>query len=355
MIIYVVVVFFLLLAGGRPRIRGLHENYLSKENTDAVRGIFILLIFLSHFVQYLDPLTQPWDVPYGRLRAALGQAVVTLFFYYSGYGVALSADKKGENYVRHMPTRRILPTLLTYDCSALLYLILQMCRGINITFGQFVQTMLAWKGVGNSTWYIFVILALYTITWLVLCKRPMSKSAAMAITTCCVTLVLAFMSMGMGQLFYDTLLCYPLGVWHYVYKEKIDTFLSKRGINYIAVAGCAAVLFAVFHKVWKVNILCYMMTMLLFAICVVLFTMKFEIKNPILIYCGKHLAGLYLLQRIPMILLQDFFDTGSESPQRYLYLVLSLALTLLLDAVFTRWIRFMGIGKNRHDELRNER
>lgn len=343
MILYVGMIFALLLAGGRPRIRGLHEGYLSKESTDAVRGVFILLIFASHFAQHVDRYTLPMDLAYWRLRIALGQAVVTCFFLYSGYGVALSADKKGQDYVRTMPARRILPTLLVYDCSMLLCAITLLGEGERFTLGYFVRSLIAWERIGNDNWYIFVITALYTITWLVLRKRPVRREAVMAITTCCVGLMLALICA--GRSWYNTLLCYPLGMWYYLYKEKIDVFLGRRSLNYFAAAACAAALYIGFHKLWEVNLLCYVITMMLFALCVVLFTMKFEIKNPVLIYCGQHLQGLFLLHRIPMIVLQKYFDTGSESPARYLYFALCVALTFLLEAVFSRWVRAMGIGK----------
>lgn len=348
MIIYVLGVILLLLAGGRPRFRGLRADYLGRESTDAVRGIFILLILASHFVGYLDPLTQPLDLAYGRVRTILGQGVVTLFLYYSGYGVALSADKKGQEYVRSMPAKRILPTLLVYDCSVMLYLIVQLWKGKRYSLVQFLQGMFGWISFGNSNWYIVAILALYTITWLVLRNRPVNKASAMAVTTATVGLMLALIIYaGKESWWYDTLLCYPLGMWHYLYKEKIDAFLGKRELNYIVTAACAAGLYLGFHKIWRWNLLCYVITMMLFAICVVLFTMKFEIRNPVLIYCGRHLQGLYLVHRIPMILLRDYFDVSSQSLERYIYFALSMALAFLLEAVFTKWMQFMGLGKSR--------
>lgn len=344
MIIYVLGVALLILAGGKPRIRGFHKGYLSKESTDAVRGVFILLILISHFVGYVGAPVQPLDLMYKRLQTALGQSVVTLFLYYSGYGVALSADRKGESYVRSMPARRILPTLLAYDCSLMLYLLLQLNWGNRYSFGYLLQSLFAWQGLGNSNWYIFVILVLYAITWLILRKRPLSKETVAAIFTCCVGLVLVLIGVGKERWWYDTLLCYPLGMLHYLYKEKIDAFLSRKG-RYFLTACCAGALFVGFHKIWRWNDLYNIITMMLFAVCVVLLTMKLEIRNPVLIYCGRHLQGLYLVHRIPMMLLQKHFDISSVSPQRYVYLAVSIALAFLLEAVFAKWLQIIGLGK----------
>ncbi len=347
MILYVAVILLLLLAGGRPRIRGLHEGYLSKETTDAVRGVFILLIFASHFIQYLPQLTTPLDAAYMRFCIAMSQGVVTCFLFYSGYGVALSADKKGEAYVRDIPRRRILSTLLTYDCAVLLYMLLQLYRGSHYSATYFLASLVAWQSVGNSNWYIFAILCCYAVTWLVLRGRPgggMDKGAALAVTTGCVAVMLFLTCAGKISCWYDTILCYPLGMWYYLYKDRIDRAM-KRDVCYYPVLLATLLAYALAHKFWESHLAVYMLTMLLFALCVVFLTMKFEPRNRFLIYCGRHLTGLYLLQRIPMIALQKYFDTGSESPERYLYFALSVALTFLLEAVFSRWVRAMGIGK----------
>lgn len=347
MILYVGMIFALLLAGGRPRIRGLHEGYLSKESTDAVRGVFILLIFASHFAQYIDPLTLPMDLAYGRIRTALGQAVVTCFLFYSGYGVALSADKKGQDYVRDIPRRRILSTLLTYDCAVLLYMVLQLCRGNHYPVTRFLAALASWQGVGNSDWYIFSILCCYAVTWLVLRWRPgggVDKGAALAVTTGCAAVMLFLICAGKDSYWYNTILCYPLGMWYYLYKDRVDRAM-RRDVCYYPVLLVTLLAYALAHKFWRCHLSVYMLTMLLFALSVVFLTMKFEPRNRFLIYCGRHLTGLYLLQRIPMIVLQKYFDIGSESPERYLYFALCVALTFPLEAAFSRWVRAMGIGK----------
>lgn len=349
MILYVAAIALLALQGMKLRLWSFNEDYLSKEGTDAIRGIFILLIFASHFAQYV-PRPILWvDVAYARLRAALGQAVVTCFLFYSGYGVALSVDKKGMGYVRAMPRRRILSTLLTYDCAVLLYLIQQMCAGKYYSVPRVLAALMAWNGVGNSDWYIFAILCCYTVTWLVLRWRPgsgMNKGAALGITTGCLWVVLLLISSGKATWWYDTLFCYPLGVWYYLYKDKVERIM-KRNTCYYPVLFLVLAAYALVHKVWEDSLFLYSLTMLLFALSVVFLTMKFELHNRFLIYCGRHLTGLYLLQRLPMNALQQYFAAWSEPFGRYVYFALCLIMTFVLEAVFYRWIKAMGIGTNK--------
>lgn len=340
MILYIVAIALLALQGVRLRTRSLNEDYLAKEGTDAVRGVFILLIFAAHFVQYVDRPTALPDILYQKLQGALGQAVVTCFLFYSGYGVAMAARQRGNEYVRAMPRRRILPTLLVYDCSVILYLILQLWRGRSVSLKNFFLAAIAWRGIGNSDWYIFAILGLYLISWIVLRGRELDAVTVGRISVATLAFMLALLCAGKGDYWYNTLLCYPLGMWFFLYKGRIEAFLSK-GSRYWPVAVLTVAAFLLAHKMWERSLFFYVLTMLLFTLCVVLFTMKVQLRSPVLMYCGRHLQGLYLLQRIPFIFLGDYLPWKS-GPGVYLYFALGVAMTFLLEAVFSRVMAFLG-------------
>lgn len=262
--------------------------------------------------------------------------MVTCFFFYSGYGIAASARQKGDEYIRNMPRRRILPTLLIYDCSQILFLLLQTCRGKTYTAKDFVFSFLSWSSFGNDNWYIFVILGLYLITWLVLRQRGLDSVAVARISICSLAFALFLMCAKHG--WYNTLFCYPMGMWFFLYKEKIDHILAQNRY-YWPVAIIVGAAFVLFHKIWNRIMLFYIITMLLFALCVTLITMKVQIKSPILIYCGRHLQGLFLLHRIPFILLGDYFP--HSGPGIYAYFAISIILTFQFEALFSKAITFL--------------
>lgn len=43
--------------------QGFHSDYIALNRIQPVKGIFLLLVFLSHFVQYVE-LNGVWDAPY---------------------------------------------------------------------------------------------------------------------------------------------------------------------------------------------------------------------------------------------------------------------------------------------------
>ena len=95
MIIYVFAIALLCLIGGKPYLRGFNSNYLTKMSTDAVRGVFILLIFAAHFIQYVEPFTAVLDILYRRFWVAMGQAVVTCFLFWVCNRLKYSAKGRG--------------------------------------------------------------------------------------------------------------------------------------------------------------------------------------------------------------------------------------------------------------------
>lgn len=64
-----------------------HKDYLSKENTTAINGIFVVLVLLCHFTQYVRFGSGLVDQSFLFFKSHLGQLVVTTFLFFSGYGI----------------------------------------------------------------------------------------------------------------------------------------------------------------------------------------------------------------------------------------------------------------------------
>lgn len=335
MIIYVGLIGILALIGSEFRLLsggGIFSQYLSKKNSNAVRGIFILLIFASHFDSYAGASVNQLDIVYTRFAIALGQGVVTYMLFCSGYGVMLSADKKGESYMRAFPRKRILTTLLIYDCAQILFIFFRWLRGNSYSAKDFVLSMLAWESFGIDNWYIFVILSLYIISWMVLRKHKADGPAVTMVTVASVALVAFLIPRG----WYTTVLCYPLGMWYYLHREKIEQYM-EHNVCYFFVTIILFAFYVIAHKFWYYKLV-YMLTMLLFVLCIVVITMKFQINNRFLVYCGAHIQGLFLLHRIPIIALGDipFMRT-----HRHLWFALSIMVAFILEFLFHKLITYM--------------
>lgn len=84
----------------KPVLSGINNNYLEISRTNSIKGIFILLVFLSHARNYISAYAEysqnPLNGIYDIFQNHLGQGVVIMFLFYSGYGVMESIKRKGQ-------------------------------------------------------------------------------------------------------------------------------------------------------------------------------------------------------------------------------------------------------------------
>lgn len=110
MSIFFWIILLLAAYGAKIKKEDYYRDYIDYDGIQPIKGIFILLVFMSHFVQYVE-LDGIWDLPYFQIRRYLGQLIVVPFLFYSGYGIAESIRKKGSGYINRMPVSRILKVL----------------------------------------------------------------------------------------------------------------------------------------------------------------------------------------------------------------------------------------------------
>lgn len=314
--------------------KGQFEASFERERTDSVKGFFILVVFLSHFSSYVS-YTAFLDKLWFRFFSLIGQRMVTLFLLYSGYGVAESIKSKGYPYVKMMPVKRILKVLFRFDCAVLVFIVADYIMDTlkSYSASEIVLSFVGWESVGNSNWYIFAILSAYLITYFSFCIVYLLLKKEDRTTGLILTSAGAILYIGVlygfkmkASYWYDTILCYPLGMTFSLYKEKIGAFFTKRHTYMICFIGllCIEVLSLKYY-----NFILNIVAMMAFAVLMILITMKIKIQNPILVFFGKHLFSIYILQRLPMMILQKI-----GVPNIYLSFIICFIITVLLAVIF---------------------
>ncbi len=328
MMLIIFIFYVMLCIYGTKLYPNANPNYMSKETTTSIKGIFILLVFFSHFNSYVT-YTNQFDLIYYQHIG--GQTMVTLFLFYSGYGVMESIKKKKESYINSIPSKRFLSTLFNFDCAVILFLILGLLRNETFSFNQIALSFIGWDSLGNSNWYIFVILLLYIITYFIF-KLIKHKNyllhATILLFTICVLVYSCIRFNIKPYYWYDTALCYVFGVFYSLLKEKVDTYL-KHNLLWFIMLVASTIMFFIIKSI--PSIITNLATNLIFPSLIILTTMRFNVGNKILQWFGQHLFEIYILQRIPMIIFKDF---GIDQISIYFYFVLSLVFTVILTIPF---------------------
>ena len=316
---------------------GFHDNYLDKEQCSSIKGIFILIVFLRHILPYIQnagyTMSSLPDQIFFFINQHIGQLLVAMFLFYSGYGVTESIKKKGQTYINSFPKRRILTTLINFDVAVLFFLFINILLGIKMSASQIALSFTCWESIGNSNWYIFVVILCYFITYI---SYVISKKHFVLITMVFSVISVLALFYFKPTHWYDTLLCYPAGMMWSAKKENIDLFVKK---HYLAVLTSLLAIFVMLHIHFLpyAHGLTYNMESIFFSIIIVLITMKARISNSILTWLGIHLFPLYIYQRIPMIVFSKLFCGILPSTYPYLYLVICMGITYIIAQNYKHW------------------
>ena len=286
MVLIVIVLALVILAGVRVRFRGCDADYISKDCCNSIKGVFIIIVFISHFQQYVA------QAGGHTCPLLLGQLMVTMFLFYSGFGVMEQIRARGEDYVRSMPRRRILATLLNFDVAVLAFIIVDLIVGNSIGLRQCLLSFVCWDSVGNSNWYIFAIILCYAIAYAVGLNGRTRKYEHWFVSAVCVLTMWILLQFKPGY-WSNTLLCFPLGMIYSYFRKQIERTVQS---NWIISVVVLMVLFVATYRM-------FILHACVFALLVVVLSMKISIQWQWLTWCGANLFPLYIYQRIPMIIL----------------------------------------------------
>ena len=322
-----------------------NDNYCSKDQCNVVKGVFILLVFFSHACQYI--IKNGYDfhlwgdsiVPV--YKSFMGQLIVTMFLFYSGYGIAESITRKGKTYVNQMLAKRIFPVWINFCIAVFAFAIMNLILSINMEWKQFFLSLICWKSIGNSNWYIFIILLCYINAYVAFkllyhCKysEVANRIGGFIVFIMCL-IGMIILSYYKQSYWYDTILCFPAGMLFSSYKEKIEPFISKNYYLFLIVLLLSFILLKntnlYLHGFVK-NI-----EAVVFSMIIVLMTMKIKIDSPALNWCGKNLFPFYIYQRIPMIILAKYMSGGILFDYPLLFMVITLILSLVIILLYPKW------------------
>lgn len=348
----IILVYFILCLSGIKFARSgeIFTDYMSKEKTSAINGIFTILVIFRHIGGYVS-YNGAYDSWYNAVNGKVSQLIVTTFLLYSGYGVMESIKKRGPMYIKSLPVKRALKLLIHFDLAVILFIITNQIISVDYSISDTLLAFTSWTSVGNSTWYVFAILYLYIITWLAfsIFKKNYYIAAAL-VSLLCIPYISIIWSLKEGT-WVNTIFCYPLGIIYSLCHEYIEKLLSGKKFGTIlyslSLTSCLIVFFLAyerrlyriwFHEIWAMA----------FCGLVVLLTMRVQIYNGMLSFLGKHVFSIYILQRIPMRIFTS--QLINLSGQRYMFFFMSLTCTITLAIIFdflTNYIDQILFDKNK--------
>lgn len=127
-----------------------------KSKTTLLKAILPILILLHH----LNGLTSlSWLKPFG----VVGIAVVSIFFFVSGYGLLASYQSKGKAYLDHFIAKRMPAVLLPYLLTLCVYLSYKQIVSGGGNF-EYLKTTNFTNWLPYS-WFVIELIVFYLLYW----------------------------------------------------------------------------------------------------------------------------------------------------------------------------------------------
>ena len=313
-----------------------HTDYMAKEQTTAINGLFVFLIFFSHYSSYVE--LGAYDNLMETAVGTLGQLIVVPFLFYSGYGVMHSLKNK-ENYYVSMPFKRIFRVWYHFAIAVALFIPVAIFLKKDYSIYEYILAFTGWTSIGNSNWYVFAILCMYLFTYFgARLFRNNHIKTVITVFAMSAVYILLMKLLHKGSWWYDTVITYTFGMLFALYGKSVDKVIQKNGAWWgLTVVFSLTLLLMLYFKI-PVMYFSY-----IFALWIVLVTAKFKIVNGVLVFLGNYTFEIYILQRIPLQIFPTFMS------DRYVIFILSFISTVVLAVFLKKFIDYVDdlIYKNK--------
>lgn len=340
MFIFIIAIFILVFSNIKIyKTNELNANYLSHQNTLAINGVFVLLVFFSHSFSNLNIDSNILSSIYAKIQLHMDQSIVVPFLFFSGYGISLSLKNK-KGYINTLLKTRLLKLLVHFDIAVIIYVFLQSILGTNYSLKHILMSLIGWKSVGNSNWYIFVMLLLYILIILSyqLCGKKYSLIKTAFLSSIFIGIYIVMMRlMYIPPYFYNTVFTFILGYIFPLIKEYFDKRIIQNNKAYLCWLTISSILYMIFYNKRNVHFIFYELWIFFFTFILILSMSRIQVANKSLIWCGKNVFGLYILQRIPIILM-CYFKLNTNV---FFFIITGFIFTIILVFIFNKLLNIV--------------
>ena len=330
MIIVVILLISIICSGLTAKGKNeFYTDYSSPKNTTTTNAVFSVLIFISHGVTYID-MTNSFDDAYLGIKTFLAQGVVVTYLFFSGFGIMESIKKKGYNYVKRMPIDRFFKLWYQFALMLCLFIVTNLFMKKDISITDNLLAFTGYTSIGNDNWYLFVTFALYIIVFVsfIICRKHHNLAIIGVFILTCIFINLEI-KLELPRRYFDTILCFPLGMLYSQLKPFIDKIVMKNDILWIITTTAVFTVCMFGSQNRDEHLIFRMLFMCSAPIFITLLMMKIQCRSTILDWFGNHIFSFFMLQRIPMRLLEHL--GFNHSP--YLFICLAFFGTVVLSTI----------------------
>ena len=291
-----------------------------------LKALLILDIVFGHLMYYVD-------YPVFHLFHELGASCVAVFFFVSGYGLYKSWKRKRNQYLDDFFSSRVLRVLVPAICCFVLHIILCGTNGIDLcTIAK--RTITQGITVPMHYWFVIAIVFFYLLFYT--CFRWITQSFRItALYIGSFVFILLAIILHYDRCWWVCALAFPTGLTFSKYETIIRDSFGNNLKSILKGIMIGVLSFFVFYLpnnqyLWP---FCYVSISWIVALLVSSIPLD-KVRLPILNFIGTSSFEIYLTH---ITILNYLRGEQFYIRQDWLYLLLSLSITILLSFVLNRF------------------
>ena len=367
MVFILPILFIISLFGIRLQKCNSEENtYMSKDSSNAIRGIFIILIFCATFLggtftgfASKDSMNM-FDTPMLSFFSNFEQLLYVPFFFYSGFGIFETYKNLGKEYAKKIPLQQILRHFISYFVAWVFFAITALALHSNYSIQDYLLSIIGISSIGNPTnWFVFVMIFLYLFSF-VSFRIADNKTAVIIHVALVIFLYFMFRSFAHdgSPYLWNSMPAYVFGVIYSYLKERIEPKLFKhritRYIVFVISSGLLAVSMLYIKQIPYSDFrnAAFLVPSFFFSVALISFTSIVRIKNKVLNFIGSNSFWIYILMQLPCIWL---YHIDFIANQKYVYFIISVVIVVGLAFLFNKIFNyFWNIFAKNHGQASEE-
>ncbi len=375
----------LICVGLRFAGKGFYQDNLNRDSTISIRGLLACAVVLHHISQN-EILRGNKILP---MFVNIGFLFVGLFFFFSGYGLIKSLEKK-SNYLDSFFKKRICVVLIPFLIMNVIYFVISLFVAKDMNIVRRLLTLPGFVLANDQAWYVVVAIIMYAVFYFAFKNCRAKKTALLVVLA--VTLVQAALFIVGGHMFWwikidgqywwlsesgweSSKWWWQLGTWWFqgewwvnstlmfflglvvaLNESKFAEWMKKlywlKLVLFLAVAYgahwlCVRYLgsreigywseFSLGKSGMNYKLICYLIqtvevtcsTLFVYAL-----TMKFQTSNPVTKYLGNHSLEIYLMQNIALCGFLFMLSENAQSADIAAYSVSVFVCAIVLGILF---------------------
>lgn len=329
---FVFIVFPIILFKNSNILNNNQYNYafLSKNNVDIVKGIAVIMIFLSHTAQRICEGNIANRIFY-YLFLYTGLLGVVIFLFLSGYGLVIQY-RKNENYFKDFFIKKHARIYLTFFLANIITTILSNIF-LDSRYGVIdviKSSALIKFSTGRELWFIVIILYYYFVFYFAFKFLKKNNLGIFMFSSTLVYIAICIM-LNKGEWWYNTAICFPIGIIFSMNIEKIYCFFKK---YYSTILTLIIFLFLVCMILFEILHIQYIQFIIpiIFIILLVILLMKIKLQSNSINFINNISLEFYLLHGI---VLDIVFKVKELKSAAYVLIafIIAIILSKLLNSI----------------------